>query len=68
MAGAYPRSNSWPTEAMRVNDREDTKSKYPLLPFEGHSHLNSQRGLERSHAENVTSLNTKVAKSEREIS
>lgn len=44
---------------MRVDDRADRKSEYPLLPFEG---------LERSHAENVTSLNTKVAKSEREIS
>lgn len=59
MAGAYPRSNSRPTEAMRVDDRADRKSEYPLLPFEG---------LERSHAENVTSLNTKVTKSEREIS
>lgn len=41
--------------------RENTKDKHPLLSSEGSSHVNGQRGLERSHVEHVTSRNREVA-------
>lgn len=67
MAVGYLRSNSWPTAAVGVNNRETMKTKDPVQTPEGSPHLNGQRKKSRRECHKPEERSGKERERHREI-